>query len=56
MDISNHRLNPFSKTKVSKTVVMLGSDGVGKTNILLRYIKKKFEESYKETIGKDINL
>jgi len=56
MDIPNHRINPFSKTKVSKTVIMLGSFGVGKTNILLRYIKKKFDESYKETIGNEINL
>ncbi len=51
MDTLNLKSNPMSKTKISKTVVMLGSSEVGKTNILQRYIKKKFDESYKETIG-----
>lgn len=51
MDTPNLRLKPMSKTKICKTVVMLGSSEVGKTNILQRYIKKKFDDSYKETIG-----
>ena len=52
MDKLNQRLNPVSNSKVSKTVVLLGSCGVGKTNILQRYIKKKFVDTYIETIGK----
>jgi GTPase SAR1 family protein len=34
-----------------KTLIILGDPGVGKTNILLRYIKKRFEDIYNETIG-----
>jgi len=49
MDAFNQR--PKSSTKISKTVVMMGSCEVGKTNILQRYVKKKFEDRYKETIG-----
>ncbi len=52
MDTPNpHRPHQMSKTKISKTVVILGSRHVGKTNILQRYIKKKYDDTYKETIG-----
>jgi GTPase SAR1 family protein len=49
MDALNQR--PKSSTKISKTVIMMGTCEVGKTNILQRYVKKKFEDRYKETIG-----
>jgi GTPase SAR1 family protein len=35
-----------------KTLIILGDTGVGKTNVLLRYIKKRYEDSHNETIGK----
>jgi GTPase SAR1 family protein len=41
-----------SKSKLCKTVVFLGSSETGKTNILQRYTKKRFENFYMETIGK----
>jgi GTPase SAR1 family protein len=53
MDAFNHRQKP--SLKISKTVVMVGAREVGKTTILQRYIKKKFEDTYKETIGNIIN-
>lgn len=34
-------------------LVLLGDSSVGKTNLLLRYSKNKFEESTKATIGMD---
>ncbi len=40
-----------SKSKLCKTVVLLGSSETGKTNILQRYTKKRFENFYMETIG-----
>jgi Ras-related protein Rab-7A len=39
--------------KLCKTVVLMGTNEVGKTCILLRLCKKRYEESYKETIGVD---
>jgi GTPase SAR1 family protein len=38
--------------KQAMTVIVLGSPEVGKTNILQRNIKRRFEETYIETIGK----
>ena len=40
-------------TKTSKTVVILGNNETGKTNILQRYTKKRFDSNYLETIGVD---
>jgi GTPase SAR1 family protein len=37
--------------RLCKTVVLLGSCEVGKTNILQQYTKKRFDENYMETIG-----
>ena len=34
---------------------MLGDKTVGKTSIIVQYMEKKFEESYKMTIGTDIS-
>lgn len=42
---------PNKQNKVCKTIVMLGNSEVGKTNILTRYTKRRFDESYIETIG-----
>lgn len=39
--------------KVCKTVIMLGGSQAGKTNILQRYTKRRFDDSYIETIGVD---
>ena len=36
-------------------IVLLGDSGVGKTNLLTRFIKDKFEENPKTTIGTDIS-
>ena len=43
--------NKNIKDKICKTIIVLGNSGVGKTNILQRYTKKKFEDTYLETIG-----
>ncbi len=43
--------NKSTKEKICKTLIVLGNSGVGKTNILQRYTKKKFEENHFETIG-----
>ena len=40
-----------SKVKICKTIVMLGTSEVGKTNILQKYTKRRFEDAYIETIG-----
>ncbi len=37
---------------INKTVVLLGHQEVGKSSILSRYVKNRYQESYKETIGK----
>jgi small GTP-binding protein len=44
---------PIKSSKVCKTIVVVGSCEVGKTNLLQRYTKRRFEESYIETIGMD---
>lgn len=37
--------------KICKTLVILGHSETGKTNILQRYTKKRFENNYVETLG-----
>jgi GTPase SAR1 family protein len=37
--------------KLQKTVVLIGDNESGKTSLLKRFIKKKFDDKYKETIG-----
>ena len=39
------------KAKLCKTVVILGNSETGKTNILQRFTKKRFENNYIETLG-----
>ncbi len=36
-------------------IVMLGDEAVGKTSIIIQHVEKRFEESYKMTIGTDIS-
>jgi GTPase SAR1 family protein len=38
--------------KINKFVIFLGDKGTGKTCILQRYLKNKFEENHIETFGK----
>lgn len=55
--IKNENSNPnivMKNSKICKTVVILGSSETGKTNILQRYTKRRFEDNYIETIGKII--
>jgi GTPase SAR1 family protein len=35
----------------SKTIVVIGDKETGKTNLLLRFVKKKFYENYETTKG-----
>ena len=42
------------KEKVYK-IVLLGDEGVGKTSTITQHVEKKFDESYKMTIGTDIS-
>ena len=37
--------------KLQKTIVLLGDNETGKTSLLKKSIKRKFDEKYKETIG-----
>jgi GTPase SAR1 family protein len=52
MNSNDNMYSQNSKNRMCKTVVLLGSSEVGKTNILQRYTKRRFEENYMETIGK----
>ena len=36
-------------------ICFLGDEAVGKTSLIIRHVEKKFEESYKMTIGTDIS-
>ena len=42
-----------SKYDMIVKIVLIGDSGVGKTNVLLRYVKNQFDESAKATIGMD---
>lgn len=37
-------------------VLVIGDLGVGKSSIILRYVKKRFDEEYKASIGVDFAL
>ena len=37
--------------KLEKTIVLLGENDTGKTSLLKKIIKGKFDDKYKETIG-----
>ena len=37
--------------KLQKTVVLIGDNESGKTSLLKKFIKRKFDDKYKETIG-----
>jgi GTPase SAR1 family protein len=37
--------------KLQKSIVLLGDNESGKTSLLKKLIKRKFDEKYKETIG-----
>lgn len=49
--ITSANNSPFPSNKTSKTIVILGNNEVGKTNILQRFTKRRFELNYIETIG-----
>lgn len=56
MNSNDNMQSPDSRNnRICKTVVLLGSSEVGKTNILQQYTKKRFDENYMETIGTTIN-
>jgi GTPase SAR1 family protein len=38
--------------KLVKSLILLGDKEAGKTSMLQKYIKKKFEDNYIETLGK----
>ena len=40
--------------KIIYKIVMVGSAGVGKTSLLVKFAKKRFESAYKPTLGVDI--
>ena len=42
-----------NKKKTLK-ICIIGESGVGKTSLIVRYIKGKFNSSYKVTIGADL--
>ncbi len=38
--------------RLQKTIVVLGDSETGKTSLLKKSIKRKYDDKYKETIGK----
>ena len=46
----------MSKGKIFLKAVVIGDGGVGKTSLIIRHVDKKFDESYKPTLGFDISL
>jgi len=42
-----------SRKKHLLKIIILGDSGVGKTSLLVRYVKRQFSSSYKATIGAD---
>ena len=51
MNKENEIAKMCPNNKLSKIIVTLGHNEVGKTNLIQRYTKKNFNEAYKETIG-----
>lgn len=47
------KTNNQKNKKVSKTVVVVGNNYVGKTSILTQFTKSRFNEEYRSTIGVD---
>ncbi len=41
----------MSNSNMTKTIIVLGDKDTGKTNLLQRYVKKKFYDMYLETLG-----
>ena len=41
------------RKKVLLKVIIVGDSGVGKTSLMNQYVKKKYSEQYKATIGAD---
>jgi GTPase SAR1 family protein len=39
-------------SKLAKTIVILGDKETGKTTLFKKFTKNKFDDKYKETIGK----
>jgi len=44
-----------NQSTVNKTIVVLGLREVGKSTILNRYVKNRYQEAYMETIGNKLN-
>jgi GTPase SAR1 family protein len=44
-----------NQSTVNKTIILLGSREVGKSTILNRYVKNRYQEAYKETIGNKLD-
>ena len=44
------------KLKICKSIIILGYSGTGKTNIIKRYTKNRFDDNHIETIGKYLKL
>lgn len=42
------------KTKTTLKICIIGDSGVGKTSLIMRYIKQNFSEQYRITVGADL--
>ena len=38
-------------TKLTFKIIIVGEQGVGKTSLIIRYVKDLFEQNYKITVG-----
>lgn len=44
----------LNKKKTSIKVCIIGDSGVGKTSLIMRYIKDEFSDQYRITVGADL--
>lgn len=56
LQLSDHNMDRSSVSEKLFKVLLLGDPKVGKTSIVVRYVKKRFDEGYKTTVGVDFFL
>lgn len=44
----------MDKKKTTLKICIIGDSGVGKTSLIMRYVKGDFDEKYRITVGADL--